>query len=249
MLSIVICGTGRMGTLIDRTAREMRDGAGEPLFEVVAQVGFEVKELETAPAADVIIDFSNVAALDAVAGYVRRTGAALVSGTTGYSDEQLEVLRELGSIAPVVWSGNYSIGIAALRHLVAQATRELPGFDIEIVETHHNQKADAPSGTATMLLDEVRAAKAELGAGSVKPVYGREGLCGARDTQEVGVHALRGGTVAGVHTVSFFGPSEEVSLTHRAESREIFVNGALAAAQKLVVRDKGFYTFDEVMFG
>lgn len=249
MLSIVICGTGRMGTLIDRTAREMRDGAGEPLFKVVAQVGFEVKELETAPAADVIIDFSNVAALDAVAGYVRRTGAALVSGTTGYSDEQLEVLHELGSIAPVVWSGNYSIGIAALRHLVAQATRELPGFDIEIVETHHNQKADAPSGTATMLLDEVRAAKAELGAGSVKPVYGREGLCGARDTQEVGVHALRGGTVAGVHTVSFFGPSEEVSLTHRAESREIFVNGALAAAQKLVVRDKGFYTFDEVMFG
>lgn len=249
MLSIVICGTGRMGTLIDRTAREMRDNTGEPLFKVVAQVGFEVKELETAPAADIIIDFSNVAALDAVAGYVRRTGAALVSGTTGYSDEQLEVLRELGSIAPVVWSGNYSIGIAALRHLVAQATRELPGFDIEIVETHHNQKADAPSGTATMLLDEVRAAKAELGAGSVKPVYGREGLCGARDTQEVGVHALRGGTVAGVHTVSFFGPSEEVSLTHRAESREIFVNGALAAAQKLVVRDKGFYTFDEVMFG
>lgn len=249
MLSIVICGTGRMGTLIDRTAREMRDGAGEALFKVVAQVGFDVEELEQAPAADVIIDFSNVAALDAVAGYVRRTGAALVSGTTGYSDEQLEVLRELGSIAPVVWSGNYSIGIAALRHLVAQATRELPGFDIEIVETHHNQKADAPSGTATMLLDEVRAAKAELGAGSVKPVYGREGLCGARDTQEVGVHALRGGTVAGVHTVSFFGPSEEVSLTHRAESREIFVNGALAAAQKLVVRDKGFYTFDEVMFG
>lgn len=249
MLSIVICGTGRMGTLIDRTAREMRDGAGEALFKAVAQVGFDVEELEQAPAADVIIDFSNVAALDAVAGYVRRTGAALVSGTTGYSDEQLEVLRELGSIAPVVWSGNYSIGIAALRHLVAQATRELPGFDIEIVETHHNQKADAPSGTATMLLDEVRAAKAELGAGSVKPVYGREGLCGARDTQEVGVHALRGGTVAGVHTVSFFGPSEEVSLTHRAESREIFVNGALAAAQKLVVRDKGFFTFDEVMFG
>lgn len=249
MLSIVICGTGRMGTLIDRTAREMRDGAGEALFKAVAQVGLDVEELEQAPAADVIIDFSNVAALDAVAGYVRRTGAALVSGTTGYSDEQLEVLRELGSIAPVVWSGNYSIGIAALRHLVAQATRELPGFDIEIVETHHNQKADAPSGTATMLLDEVRAAKAELGAGSVKPVYGREGLCGARDTQEVGVHALRGGTVAGVHTVSFFGPSEEVSLTHRAESREIFVNGALAAAQKLVVRDKGFYTFDEVMFG
>ena len=80
------------------------------------------------------------------------------------------------------------------------------------------------------------------------PVYGREGMCGARDPQEIGMHSLRGGTVAGVHEVSFFGQDEEITLTHRATSRQIFVNGALAAAQKLVTREPGFYTFDQVMF-
>lgn len=112
-------------------------------------------------------------------------------------------------------SGNYSIGIAALRHLVAQATRELPGFDCEIVETHHNQKVDAPSGTAKLLLDAVVEAEPEAG---YHPVYGREGMCGARDPKEIGMHSLRGGTVAGVHEVSFFGQDEEVTLTHRATS-------------------------------
>ena len=95
-----------------------------------------------------------------------------------------------------------------------------------------------------MLLDEVMAARTD----EIHAVYGRQGMCGARDAHEVGVHALRGGTVAGVHTVSFFGIDEEVSLTHRATSRQIFVNGALAAAAKLAVREPGFYTFDELMF-
>ena len=145
----------------------------------------------------------------------------------------------------MVHSGNYSIGVAALRHLTAQATRELPGFDVEICETHHNQKVDAPSGTAKMLLDAVLAAEP---TDDYRPVFGREGMCGARDPHEVGMHSLRGGTVAGVHTVSFFGTDEEVTLTHRATSRQIFVNGALAAAQKLVGREPGFYTFDQLMF-
>ena len=252
MLSIVIMGAGRMGTLIRTFAEAARDEAGEPVFEVAGQVGFDLAELERMPAADVIIDFSNVACLDAVAAYVRRTGTALVSGTTGYTDEELARVRSLGDVAPVIHSGNYSIGVAALRHLTAQAARELPGFDIEIVECHHNQKVDAPSGTAVMLLDEARIAREEAeGAdpGTYRPVYGREGMCGARDPHEIGVHALRGGTVAGVHTVSFFGPDEEVTLTHRAASREIFVHGALAAARRIVERPAGFYTFDELMFG
>ena len=252
MLSIAIMGTGRMGTLIRRIAEDTRDQTGEPVFEVVAQIGFDLGELASAPTADAIIDFSNASCLDAVAGYVRRTGAALVSGTTGFSSEQMETVRELGDAAPVVWSGNYSIGVAALRHLAAQATRELPGFDIEIVECHHNQKVDAPSGTAKMLFDTVADAAAHPGDGEsgheLHAVYGREGVCGARDPHEVGMHSLRGGTVAGVHTVSFFGPAEEVSLTHRAESREIFVRGALAATQKLVSKPRGYYTFDEIMF-
>lgn len=249
MLRICIIGTGRMGALIRRFAEEARDENGDAAFEVTAQVGFELGELETAPAADVVIDFSNVATLEAVAAYVRRTGAALVSGTTGYTEAQLAELQELGAVAPVLWSGNYSIGVAALRHLAAQAARELPGFDAEIVEIHHNQKVDAPSGTATMLYDAVAGAKAEAEGLTCTPVYGRSGMCGARKPAEIGMHSLRGGTVAGVHEVAFFGPSEEVTLTHRAESREIFVHGALAAAQKLVGRAAGFYTFDEIMFG
>ena len=110
---------------------------------------------------------------------------------------------------------------------------------------HHNQKVDAPSGTAKLLLDAVVEAEPEAG---YHPVYGREGMCGARDSKEIGMHSLRGGTVAGVHEVGFFGQDEEVTLTHRATSRQIFVNGALAAAQKLVAREPGFYTFDQVMF-
>ncbi len=245
MLSAIIMGTGRMGSLIKATAESMTDASGEVLFGIKAQIGFDTDALATAPAADVIIDFSNACTLPAVAAYVERTGAALVSGTTGYTAEQLEQVKQLGKHAPVMWSGNYSIGVAALRHLVAQATRELPGFDVEICETHHNQKVDAPSGTAKMLLDEVIAAEPEPG---YHAQYGREGICGKRDSKEIGMHSLRGGTVAGVHTVSFFGTDEEVSLTHRATSRQIFVNGALAAAQKLAKREPGFYTLDQVMF-
>ena len=245
MIKTVIMGTGRMGSLIRTTAEGVVDAAGQPVFDIVAQIGFDLSELEGAPAADVIIDFSNVVTFDAVVAYVERTGAALVSGTTGYTPDQMDRLRELGQSARIMHSGNYSIGIAALRHLVAQATRELPGFDCEIVETHHNQKVDAPSGTAKLLLDAVVEAEPEAG---YHPVYGREGMCGARDPKEIGMHSLRGGTVAGVHEVSFFGQDEEVTLTHRATSRQIFVNGALAAAQKLVTREHGFYTFDQVMF-
>ncbi len=245
MLSTIIMGTGRMGSLIKATAESMTDASGEALFDIKAQIGFDTDALASAPAANVIIDFSNACTLPAVAAYVERTGAALVSGTTGYTAEQLEQVKQLGKHAPVMWSGNYSIGVAALRHLVAQATRELPGFDVEICETHHNQKVDAPSGTAKMLLDEVIAAEPEPG---YHAQYGREGICGKRDSKEIGMHSLRGGTVAGVHTVSFFGTDEEVSLTHRATSRQIFVNGALAAAQKLAKCEPGFYTFDQVMF-
>ena len=245
MIKIAIMGAGRMGSLIKTTAEGMTDASGNPVFEVVAQIGFDLAEADTAASADMLIDFSNVACLPAVVSYVKRTGAALVCGTTGFTEGQLDQVRELGTDHAVVHSGNYSIGIAALRHLAAQATRELPGFDVEICETHHNQKVDAPSGTANMLLDAVIAAEPEDG---YHPVYGREGMCGSRTKNEIGMHSLRGGTVAGVHTVSFFGTDEEVSLTHRATSRQIFVNGALAAALKLLQKPNGFYTFDQVMF-
>lgn len=225
---------------------------GSLIQESMAENGFElagvydinnIDELDSdAPAADLAVDFSNKAALPHVLAYVRRTGAALVSGTTGFSEEELASIRALGDVSPVIWSANYSLGVAVLRRVAAEAARALDGWDVEIVETHHNQKADAPSGTAKMLLAAVDP------AGEAPVAYGREGMVGVRPKGEIGMHALRGGTVAGTHEVHFFGTDEEVCLTHRATSRQIFVNGAVAAAGRLLGCEPGFYTFDDLMF-
>ena len=227
-----------MGTLVAQTL------AAEGGFEVLGTYDIDnIDELdEAAPAADVAIDFSNKAALPHVLAYVRRTGARLVSGTTGFDADEQARLRALGDVTAVIWSGNYSLGVAALRHATELVARAVPGWDVEIVETHHNKKADAPSGTAEMLRACVDP------SGEVPVAYGRQGMVGARPAREIGMHALRGGTVAGTHEVHFFGQDEELCLTHRATSRQIFVNGAVAAARRLVGRERGFYTFDELMF-
>lgn len=239
MTRVLIVGNGRMGTII----RELVEA--DESCELAGIVGIETMGTlaEEASEADVVIDFSHKDMLPYVGAYVRRTNAALVSGTTGYDEDEMARVRALGGHAPVIHSANYSLGVAVLRRLAAEAAEALDGFDIEIVETHHNQKVDAPSGTAKLLLDAVNP------AGEFDPVYGREGMCGKRPAKEIGVHALRGGTVAGTHTVHFFGQDEEVALTHRATSRRIFAAGAVAAAKKIVSREAGFYSFDELMFG
>ena len=198
---------------------------------------------EVAPAADVAVDFSAPAALPHVLAYARRTGAAVVSGATGYAADQLAELRALGETNRVIWSSNYSLGVAALRRATALVAEALAGWDVEIVETHHNQKVDAPSGTAKALLAAVDP------TGERPVVDGRSGIVGARVPGEIGMHALRGGTVAGTHEVHFFGTDEEVCLTHRAASRQIFVAGAVSAAERLLRRPVGFYDFDGLMFG
>ena len=231
MTSVVLIGGGRMGLLVRARLEQVGD------FELLGTYDVSnAAELDgTAPAADLAIDFSNKAALPHVLAYVRRTGAALLSGTTGFSDAELDELRALGEATRVVHSANYSLGVAVLRRMC--------DWDAEIVETHHNQKADAPSGTAKLLLEAIDP------AGEAPVAYGREGMVGARPAGEVGMHSLRGGTVAGTHEVHFFGPDEEICLTHRATSRQIFVNGAVACAQRLMVRPvAGFYTFDQLMF-
>lgn len=235
---IVVGAAGKMGSLVRATVEA--DGGLEYAG------GYDVENIdeldEVAPAVELVIDFSRPSALPHVAAYVRRTGAALVSGTTGLSDAELSTLEELGSCARVVWSSNYSLGVAVLRRMAAQAAQALEGWDIEIVETHHNQKADAPSGTAVALLQAVNP------AGECAVAHGRSGIVGARPKREIGMHALRGGTVAGTHEVHFFGADEEVCLTHRATSRQIFVAGAVACAKKLLDADLGLHTFDELMF-
>lgn len=234
-MKIVLAGSGRMGCMI-------RGCAEERGIEVAGMFGSaDISGLESLGRADAIIDFSAPAALPAVCAYVRRTGTPLVSGTTGYSAEEEAALASLGSCAPVVASANYSIGVAVLRYLTAEAARLLAGFDVEISETHHRMKKDAPSGTAKMLLAAVDP------QGTRPVVHGRSGLS-PRQAGEIGMHSLRGGTVAGFHAVSFFGDEEEVTLTHRAESRRIFALGALRAAELLQGAPAGLVTLDELLF-
>lgn len=236
--AIVIGGNGRMGRLV----REELLARG---FELLGSYDVDnIDELDgAAPAADVAVDFSAPASLPHALAYARRTGAAVVSGTTGLSEEQLGELRALGETNRVIWASNYSLGVAALRRATAMVARTLAGWDVEIVETHHNQKVDAPSGTAKALLAAIDP------EGERRVVNGRTGQVGARVPGEIGMHAIRGGTVAGTHEVHFFGTDEEVCLTHRATSRQIFVTGAVAAAARLLERPAGFYDFDELMFG
>ena len=190
------------------------------------------------------MDFSRPEAVPYIAEYVRRTGTPVLSGTTGMSAAQKAELESLGQYAPVLWSANYSLGIAVLyRALKVIAPVLGDDYDIEITEIHHNQKEDAPSGTAKLLLDAVDPDHA------LTPVYGREGIVGKRTAKEVGIHAVRGGTVAGTHTVRFFGVDEELEFTHRAASRQIFVNGALHMARLLPGKPNGVYDLQKILFG
>ena len=238
-MRIVLVGHGRMGRLIEQTALAAGD-------EIAAVADIDnIGDLEKlGKVADVVIDFSNPAALPAVAAYVRRTGTALLSGTTGCTASDMAVFTQLGQYAPVMHSANYSVGVAVFRRVLEQISDVLkPDFDIEIVETHHNQKVDAPSGTAKLLLDAIDPDH------EYTPVYGRQGNCGKRSPKEIGVHALRGGTEAGTHTVSFFGVDEVFEITHRAASRQIFVNGALHMARKLCRMPRGRYDLQDILFG
>ncbi len=238
-MKLMLIGSGRMGCFI-------RDLAVEASDTVVMMVDeSNIAQLETMDKiADVIIDFSVPGALPQLSQYVKRTGTALVSGTTGYSTEELESLKSLGGDAAVLYSANYSFGVAVMRKILEQFSQSMlgAGFEVEMVEAHHSKKVDSPSGTAKLLMDAVDPNK------ELTPVYGRSGICGARDKKEFGVHAVRGGTVAGTHSVSFYGEDESIEITHTATSRRIFAAGALGAARKLKDKPKGLYTFDQIMF-
>ena len=238
-MRFILIGRGKMGRLIQETAQAAGDqieaAFGHSDLDQLGRLG---------KVADVVIDFSRPEALGELCSYVRRTGTPLLSGTTGYTPAQLEALRALGTAAPVLWSANFSLGVAVLYRALQQVSDVLkPDFDIELTETHHNQKADAPSGTAKLLVEAIDP-RHEL-----TPVYGRQGNTGRRRKEEIGIHALRGGTVAGTHTVHFFGPDEELEFTHRAASRQIFVNGALHMARLLPGKPNGVYDLQKILFG
>lgn len=233
-MKIIVGGNGKMGSLIRQTTIEQ---GHQVLANIDAHCLDQLAGLEKA---DMIIDFSHRDNLDWIIDYVEKNHCALVYGTTGLDEAQKARLTKLSENYPVFYSANYSYGVAVFEEILRVAVPLLKDrYDMELVETHHNQKQDAPSGTAKALLEIMNP------EGEFKEVYGRQGMVGARQ-KEIGVHALRGGTEAGEHTVHFFGDNESITLTHHATNRQIFVNGALQAAQWLEGKPAGMYNMKDL---
>ena len=235
-MKLFLSGYGKMGHMVEALALEKG-------WQIVGHADIDcVENYETAPQADVCVDFSGAGALPHLLAYVKRTGTPLVSGTTGLTEPDFAALREASETVPVIWTANYSTGVAVMRKMLREYAQVLADWDKEIVELHHNQKVDAPSGTAKLLLQALDP------DGEALVVHGREGLCGKRKKEEIGVFSLRGGTVAGEHTVSFFGEDEILEITHKASSRKIFAAGALRAAEALAQKPAGRYSLEELLF-
>ena len=235
-MKVAVIGSGRMGRAAEAVCA--RDAAIE-IAGFVSPEGY--KSLDEIADVDAVIDFSAPdASMQALSCAMKRK-LPMVIGTTGFDGAQGDMIRTASDAIPIVWSSNFSAGVTVLVRLVREAAKALKGFDIEIVETHHREKLDAPSGTARMLLG---AADPD---GRLEAVFGRAG--NGRRGREIGVHALRGGTAAGEHSVRFLGAQEELELRHRAESPEIFARGALIAAQFARKAGPGLYDMNDVLFG
>jgi 4-hydroxy-tetrahydrodipicolinate reductase len=191
---------------------------------------------------DAVVDFTAPAATRRYAAACAETGTPLVTGTTGFDDEGLAALSAAAEETAVLRASNFSRGVMALRRAVREAVAALPDADVEVTETHHNRKRDAPSGTAVTILDDVDEARGT----AADRVHGREGEA-PRSEGEVGVHARRAGGLAGEHEVLVAEGPEAVTLTHRSESRATFAAGALDAAAWLAGRAPGTYEFREVL--
>jgi 4-hydroxy-tetrahydrodipicolinate reductase len=239
-LRVLLVGAkGRMGQAITAAA-EAADAVIAASFDQGDDLTKEIG------ACDVVVDFSHSKATDAICRACFGAGKPLVVGTTGHSNEERALLEKTSKSLPVVLSPNFSVGVNALFWLTRKAA-ELLGkdFDLEIVETHHRLKKDAPSGTAKKLAEILCEVRKLDYAKNV--AHGREGLIGERSAAEIGVHSIRGGDVVGDHTVTFAGQGERLELTHKASSRETFAAGALRAAQWIIGRPPGLYSMEDVL--
>ncbi|MBC6002498.1 Dihydrodipicolinate reductase [uncultured Clostridium sp.] len=247
MIKVIVNGSlGKMGKVLTRCVNEDKDtelvcGCSMPTGETPDYKLYN-KMSEIKEEADVIIDFSHFSALDDVLGYALKTKTPLVIATTGFTKDQLEQIKEASKIIPIFHSSNMSLGVNVMLKLVKEAAKALKGFDIEIIEKHHNKKVDAPSGTAIMVANAVKEVLPE-----VTYNYGRHGRDAKRMENEVGIHAVRGGTIVGEHEAIFAGLDEEVMISHRAQSKDIFANGAITAAKYLVNKEAGYYNMDDML--
>lgn len=248
MTKIIISGAnGRMGKVIANVISTRDD------CEVVAGVDLNTDSTDfpiysnindVEENADVIIDFTNPVQLPNLLEYVKNNNISLVIGTTGYSDEQKEMIKEASKTAPIFFTYNMSIGVNLLANLAKKAVAVLGNdFDIEIVEKHHNQKIDAPSGTALMLADAI----CEEIDKPMKYEYDRHSKREKRTKDEIGMHAIRGGTIVGEHEIIFAGRDEIITLSHSARSKEIFAVGAVNAAVYMSGKNAGLYDMAELL--
>lgn len=194
---------------------------------------------------DVILDFSRAEALDSILKYAKEKNIGVILCTTGYSEEQVEKINEASKYIPMFRSANMSIGINMVNKILKNMSAVLyKNFDIEIIEKHHNQKVDSPSGTALLLGNTIKDSIEE----KLDFVNGREGIK-KRTHNEIGIHAIRGGSIVGEHDVIFAGQGETIEIKHTAISREVFAVGALKACEFMFNREKGFYSMDDVIGG
>ena len=250
MVKVIMHGcNGKMGQVITRMA------ASDPELKIVAGVDARAQALNDYPVfgdisdcdaeADVVIDFSNAAAVDHLLDWCQEKQMPVVLCTTGLSEEQLKKVEDAAKRTAVLKSANMSLGVNLLMKLLQDAAKVLApeGFDMEIVERHHNQKVDAPSGTAIALADALNGAL----EGDYEYVYDRSGQRKKRDSHEIGISAVRGGTIVGEHEVIFAGEDEVIEFKHTAYSKALFAKGAVAAAKFLAGKGPGRYDMSDVI--
>lgn len=249
MTRIILSGCcGKMGKNVINSVNQRKDCEIVAGIDIVedSSIGFPIfqnyNELEVK--ADVIIDFSNPALLSSMLEYAVKTGTAVVLATTGLSDSQINEVEEAAKSIPVFFSYNMSLGVSLLCELSKTAAKILGSdFDVEIIEAHHNQKIDAPSGTAIMLANAV---KEEMHDAYFE--YERHSKREKRHSNEIGIHSIRGGTIVGEHQVIFAGNDEIVTLSHSARSKAIFSQGAVNAAVFLANKEtNGVYNMSDLV--
>jgi 4-hydroxy-tetrahydrodipicolinate reductase len=262
ILKILLHGcNGKMGQVITRLAGESQEP--NAAFEIVCGVDLDFSRIKNSypvyssfdevldklpveKTPDVIIDFSHHSCIENLLRFATSQHIPLVICTTGFTPYEVDAISKASEQIPILMSANMSLGVNLLISLVTKASTVLgDSFDIEIVEKHHNQKHDAPSGTALMIADAINQS---LG-GDMRYVYGRSPSSGTRSHDEIGIHSVRGGAIVGVHDVIFAGQGEVIEISHTAISRDVFGYGALSAAQFLIGKGPGLYSMQDVIDG
>lgn len=245
--AILVGACGKMGSNITDCAKNDNDikivagvdkinnGRDYPVFVSFKDINVD---------ADIIIDFSHISLLDDILDYAKEKNMPVVLATTGYSEAQIEKIKEYSKIIPIFFTFNMSIGVNLLCSLAQKAAKILGGdFDIEIIEKHHNQKIDAPSGTAIMLANAINKQFGD----NLNYEYDRHSKRNKRPKNEIGIHSVRGGTIVGEHDVIFAGRDEVITLSHQAQSKEVFAVGAIRAAKFLSGKPSGLYDMNSIM--